>query len=249
MVTMQSPRLYVNACLSQGQSVQLDQQYYARLSRVMRMRHGQTLRVFGNDGQEYQAKITRMQRHGVHIDVGERIEAYRESPLSLSLAVAIIRPRNLDIILQKAVELGVQSCVLLYTERSQLRYDEKTWQGRHRHWHRLIINATEQCQRVRLCRLHPPRNFSDWLTSQQDDSAMRLILDPGCHAAPPPLLTDGRAITLIVGPEGGFTEQELTLARDNGCTAFSLGPRILRAETAALCAAGICQAWYGDYFS
>lgn len=249
MITMQLPRLYVNACLLQGQSVQLDQQYYARLSRVLRMRRGQALRVFGNDGREYQAKIAHLQRHGVHIDVGERIDVHRESPLSLSLAAAVIRPRSLDIVLQKAVELGVQSCVLLYTEHSQLRYDEKTWRRRHRHWRRLIISATEQCQRVRLCTLHPPRDFCDWLTSHQDDRAMHLILDPGCRAALPPLLTGDRKVTLIIGPEGGFTEQELSLARNNGCTAFSLGPRILRAETAALCAAGICQAWYGDYFS
>ena len=246
MVAMHLPRLYVNACLSRGQSVELDQQYSSRLSRVMRMRCGQGLYVFGNDGKEYRAKIARMQRHAVHIDVGEHVDGHQESSLSLTLALAVVRPAAVDIALQKAVEMGVQNCVLLYTEYSQHRHDTK---AKYRHWQKLIINATEQCRRVRLCALHPPQPFADWMARQQDDGATRLILDPGAPGATPPSLLDIRAVTLLVGPEGGFAERELALARDSGCIGFSLGPRILRTETAALCAIAVCQAWYGDCFS
>ena len=247
---MRTPRLYIDAPLAEGQVLSLDRAHTHRLIRVMRMRRGQDVLLFDGTGQEYQARIGATHRHSLCVELRGRCDRDRESPLPLTLALATAGSRSVDMALQKAVELGVQRCELIYTEYSQNYHEAKTWKAREAHWKRLIISATEQCGRTRLCTLHPPQRFPDWLQRHRNERAVSLFLDPHWGTFPlPERIDSGTSLAVIIGPEGGFSDSEYRLARDNGCIAISLGPRILRTETAAITAVGLCQARYGDYCS
>lgn len=242
---MRDIRVYQEQNLTTGDRCQLSGGAAHHVAKVLRMQAGQSLILFNGRGGYYDAIIEAAGKHGVTVTVGGHHAEERESPLRITLVQGISRGQRMDYTLQKAVELGVQHIVPLWCEHSSVRLDPEQREKRHAHWSGIIINACEQCGRNRLPELSPPLALDQW--TAVDTNPLKLILHPG-NTRRLGQLGDSvpEAITLLAGPEGGFSQTEIIHAEQQGYQSISLGPRILRTETAALVAIAACQVLWGD---
>lgn len=243
---MRIPRVYVAGALVSGREIDLPAQAGEHLVRVLRLERGHPLVLFNGDGGEYAATITALAKRGVTVQVGERrADADRESPLRLVLAQGIARGDKMDWVLQKATELGVERIVPLITERTEVRLDADRAERRLAHWQAVLAGACEQSGRNRLPELAAPVRLAHWAASLGAEAGRRLALDPtgDRRASDLPRI---EAATLVVGPEGGLSDQDLAVLRQAGFDGLRLGPRILRTETAGLAAIAALQALHGD---
>ena len=201
--------------------------------------------MFNGSGGEYDARIERVEQNAVFLHLGEFRPVNRESRLALTLAQGVSRGERMDYTIQKAVELGVHSIQPLLTERTVVRLESKRARRRADHWQSVVIHACEQCGRDCIPRILPLRGYSEWL-EDQDPTGTKLRMDP----LGPTHLSDQTyhqgGITLLVGPEGGFSDAENVLADKAGYVGFRLGPRVLRTETAAVAALSAVQLRWGD---
>jgi 16S rRNA (uracil1498-N3)-methyltransferase len=244
---MRKPHLYLDQILQEGEQVILPTSTAHHVARVLRMRPGQDLSLFNNTGIEYDARIIKIDSKTAEVEVLSSCNNDRESVLDITLAQGISRSQHMDYTLQKAVELGVKHIVPVFTEFSNVRLNEQRQTAKINHWQKLIINATEQCGRNRLPVLDPPLSLADWLI--QDQNQTRLILNPGGEGELSAVARPQGPLSLLTGPEGGFSDTEVALAKQHNYVPIVLGPRILRTETAALVGISICQALWGDLIS
>ncbi len=243
---MRIPRVYVPQPLPPGREVELPVQAGEHLVRVLRLERGHPLRLFNGDGSEYAGEIASLAKRGVTARVLERNAAPSlESPLHLTLAQGIARGEKMDWILQKATELGVARIVPLVTDRTEVKLDAERAQRRLAHWQAVLGSACEQCGRNRLPQLDEPQRLADFAAQPAVDGELRLALDPqGTHGVRS--LPQVTRMRLVVGPEGGLSEHDLTTLAQAGFVGLRLGPRILRTETAGLAALAALQAMQGD---
>jgi len=241
---MRTTRIYLDLALEPGTTCNLTEEAAHHVATVLRMKAGEALVLFNGRGGSYRATITRMGKRSVEVNVGAHEPDDRESPLAITLAQAVMRGQHMDYALQKAVELGVQQIVPLLCLHGNVRLGEKQKQHRHAHWRKLIINACEQCGRNRIPRLTAPMRLVEWVGT--DTSEVKLILHPRDGIRLSGIQSAGKTLTLLAGPEGGFGDEEIATAQRHGYRSIVLGPRILRAESAALVAISICQARWGD---
>lgn len=240
-------RVHVPKALAPGALVALPSAVSHHLTRVLRQAIGDDIVIF-NEGCEFSAVITRIDGHGVTVKLGSGAAVDRETPLACTLAQAISSGERMDLTLQKAVELGVARVRPLYSERSVVRLDAERAAKRVAHWRQVVISSCEQCGRNIIPELAAPMPIVEWLGALPPVEAgeLRVLLSPHAHARfadlPPP-----RAVTLLAGPEGGFTSVESELALMRGFSALRLGPRVLRTETAALAALASLQTLWGDF--
>jgi 16S rRNA (uracil1498-N3)-methyltransferase len=171
----------------------------------------------------------------------------RESPLPLTLAQAIARGERMDWVLQKATELGVARIVPIVTERTEVKLDAERAERRMAHWRGVIASACEQCGRNHLPALEAPQDMDRWLASLGDAPALRLALLPEGDASLRQFPQLDNGAILAVGPEGGFTANDVALLTQAGFHGLRLGPRILRTETAGVAALAALQAMFGDF--
>lgn len=206
------------------------------LSHVMRASPGDRITLFDGSGAEFTAEVERIERREAQLTIVERVEVDRELPLRITLAVALPKGDRQKWLVEKAVELGVAELVPLLTERSIA--DPKP-QALAR-LERAVIEASKQCGRNRLMQIEQPRGWSDFV-AETADVACRLLAHPGgCgELRACDLSSELRRAVLAVGPEGGFSDAEITSAVESGWRKIGLGRRILRIETAALLLAGI----------
>ncbi|MDH3588379.1 MAG: 16S rRNA (uracil(1498)-N(3))-methyltransferase [Gammaproteobacteria bacterium] len=248
---MRSHRVFLSRPVSGAQTITTDQATAHYLSRVLRLRPGAALTVFDGTGGEYAATLTSSTRDKAELDIGEHRDRERESPLELTLAQGIARGERMDLVLQKATELGVSCIVPLLTDHTVVRLDRDRAEKRHTHWQKIAISACEQCGRNRLPQVCRPCGIDDWLESLPD-SGMRLVLQPDAAIPLSELATDpacdpgSQGITVLIGPEGGLSQREHEIAMARDFRPVALGPRILRTETAALAALAIVQSRWGD---
>ena len=235
-------RIFTDRTLRTGQSITLEDEAAHYLTRVLRVAAGQAVIVFNGDGFDYAAEVSQVSRAAVHLQVGSRFPACAESPLHITLVQAISRGERMDVSLQKATELGASVLQPVFTARTEVRIPEERMDRRMLHWRRVVISACEQCGRSRLPDLNSPVDVLTW--AQQVSQAQRIMLAPG--ADPLTRVFAGRAVELLVGPEGGLDDRELEFMGRQGIAAASLGPRILRTETAGPAAIAIVQALAGD---
>jgi 16S rRNA (uracil1498-N3)-methyltransferase len=209
------------------------------------MRAGDTLVLFDGSGADFTGEIVATGKNEVTISIGEGAPAATESPLRITLWHGICRSSRMDYVVQKATELGVNTIQPLITERSVVRLDAERAASRREHWQKVAISAAEQCGRSRLPHVLPPRSLDDSLAQLRADE-LAVMLHPGGKEKLSGLLADARHLTLVTGPEGGFTDAECALAVAAGFRLASLGPRVLRSETAPVAALTIAQAVAGD---
>ena len=216
------------------------------VSRVLRLKPGNMLIVFDGNGGEYEAEFLSANRNSLRLAVGQHHFTERESGLELILAQGISRGDRMDIAVQKSTELGVARITPILTSRSTVRLDSAQEKKRQARWQSIAVNACQQCGRNRVPDIETPQEFSAWIGGL-DEHGVKLILRPGAVAPLARANTTDRKITLLIGPEGGFDAREIATAQVAGFEAVSLGPRILRTETAAIAALSILQATLGDF--
>ena len=206
------------------------------LCHVLRITPGETIELFDGQGRRYLARIDDIQGHSVFGTILETMFCQNDpaQALSLTLAMGICRPKTMDTIVQKANELGVAMLMPVHCRFSS----HSVTPARLRRWQRIILESCKQCRRDTGLAIASPIDFSNLPFEQ---FSLRLICweDEKETILHPSLLTSHGPILLLIGPEGGFHQQEIDLARRKGCRFLSLGPLILRAETAAISAAAI----------
>jgi 16S rRNA (uracil1498-N3)-methyltransferase len=242
-------RVYVDVALSPGEVVELPAVTGAHLAKVLRVRSGEEVVLFGGDGREFAGSIESVRGSRVRAAVGECREVDRESPLAITLVQCVPRGDRMDFIVQKATELGVHRIVPVLSQRSVVRLDATQAESKAAHWRAVAVNACEQCGRNRLPAVEPPRPLLTYLGSSRDTQAraqvLRLLLDPDSSSSGPAPVVE-TAVQIAVGPEGGFADEEFEAFRLSGFGTVKLGPRILRTETAAIAAIAWLQSRFGD---
>ncbi|MCC6201901.1 MAG: 16S rRNA (uracil(1498)-N(3))-methyltransferase [Gammaproteobacteria bacterium] len=241
---MRLTRLYVEAELAPGLTLQLDARAAHHAGTVLRVQVGAPLMLFNGRGGEYEAIVTQAHRGLVTVELGACHAAERESPLRTTLVQAVSRAERMDFTIQKAVELGVTAIVTVLSRRSVPRFAGDRAERKVEHWQAIAIGAAEQSGRTRVPTVTPPRPLLDWL--EQPPLADGIILAAGAPVALADGLPAAKSATLVIGPEGGFEAGEQHALLAAGCRAMALGPRILRTETAALVALAILQSRCGD---
>lgn len=214
------------------------------LSRVLRVAVGQTIVLFNGDGRDYVAEVVRQGRNELVLSVISCVPAVSESRLGITVVQALSRGERMDQTLQKCTELGVQAFQPLFSERVEVRLKAEKLSRRLEHWRAVVISACEQSGRAVVPEVCEPLELRDWLVN--GGAATRLVLAPGAEK-PLARLTLPKQLQLIAGPEGGFSDAELDLMGARGVQAVSLGPRVLRTETAAPAAVAVVQALAGDF--
>jgi 16S rRNA (uracil1498-N3)-methyltransferase len=240
------PRFYCPQPLAAGAIVDLPEAVAHHLH-VVRMQPGDTMTLFDGRGGQYLASLLDAGKKRASARVGEHQAVETELPYSITLAQGLPEGSKMDWIIEKAVELGVAAVQPLAAQRSVVRLSAERAEKRHAHWQGVIVSASEQCGRNRLAQLAPLTDFNRFIAVPA--AGPRILFSPRAtqslagwarQAGP-------QAVTLMVGPEGGFSEAEEQAAIDAGALALSLGPRVLRTETAALAAVAALNALWGEF--
>jgi 16S rRNA (uracil1498-N3)-methyltransferase len=243
---MRMTRVHVAAPLAAGSDVALPEKAATHLSRVLRMAVGDACVLFNGDGHDYPAQITVIGKREVRVQVGIPSSVDSESPLHLVLLQGIARGEKMDLILQKATELGVAAIAPLWSQRSEVKLDGDRAEKRLAHWRGVVVSACEQCGRVRVPAVAAPVPLAAALAALPA-GGVRLILDPDGELALGTLDIDATTgAVLAVGPEGGWSPADHTQLQEAGFQGLRLGPRILRTETAGLAAIAALQSRFGD---
>jgi 16S rRNA (uracil1498-N3)-methyltransferase len=244
---MRLTRVFVEAALEAGTRVTLEGSAAAHVTRVLRLRKGDSLTLFNGRGGEYAAVIEATRGAAVAVVVGAHDRVERESPLQVSVAQGISRGERMDLVVQKATELGVHAILPVLTERSVVRLDERQAARKVQHWRAVAIGGCEQCGRNRVPHVAPPRPLREFIRDESGPRpAARLLLSPAAPGRLDDLPRGLGAITVLIGPEGGLTDEEERAAVAAGYAAVGLGPRVLRTETAALVVLALLQRQFGD---
>jgi 16S rRNA (uracil1498-N3)-methyltransferase len=243
---MAAPRIHTAQQLGPGRCIDIEGQAATHVIQVLRLRPGAVLHVFDGQGHEFSATLLESRRARISLELHDALPGIPESALDITLVQGIARHDRMDLILQKAVELGVNTIQPLWMQRSQSRLAGERLDKRLHHWAGVIVSACEQCGRNTLPELRAPHPFDHWLAAGQP-AALKLMLQPGSDDTLPSLHQPDGEILLLVGPEGGLNPDEQSMAQDAGFTGVRLGQRVLRTETAALAAIAGMQVLWGDY--
>ena len=207
---------------------------------------GDELTLFNGRGGEFAAVIARVSRRNIALRVGAHRERDVESPLQINLVQGISRGERMDLVVQKATEIGVHRITPVLTERSVVRLDGDKSEKRREHWAKVAQSACEQCGRNFVPIIDEPQPLVNWLENSGANDGQRAVLRPRAEQTLPRLGYAGNQWQLLIGPEGGLAKAELDRALEAGFVACSLGPRVLRTETAAIAALAVLQDRYGD---
>lgn len=240
---MRIPRVYTDQPLTLNEPIALNEAAAHYLGKVLRLPAGRPVTVFNGAGGEFQGHLSRVHKKQVEVVLDSFDDSDRQSPLAVELAVGLSRGERWDFVLQKATELGAHRIVPLLSERTEVKLSGERLEKKQRHWRQTLISACEQCQRNRLpelAPLSPLAAYLDGCTSEQ-----RWVLH---HRDSQGLPTGGapQSVSLLIGPEGGLSDAEIDAARRAGFEPLTLGPRVLRTETAPVAALSIVQHLWGD---
>jgi 16S rRNA (uracil1498-N3)-methyltransferase len=241
---MRLTRIYVDGALLVGKQVLLPAQAATHLTRVLRLREGAPLTLFNGEGGEYAAELIAIEKSGVRAAILEQRPIERESSLRLTLLQGISRGERMDLIVQKATELGIHELVPIASDHGVVKLDPIQGIRRVEHWQQVAISACEQCGRNRVPRIAPVVTLAKALESLPTSGA-RLLLDPEGTMTLASVPVAGAA-TVLIGPEGGWSDTERRLCERAGISHCRLGPRVLRTETAPLAVLAALQALHGD---
>ena len=220
---------------------------------VLRMTPGDEAFVFDGCGREFRCRFRKVDATQAVLEIKHELSDVVESPINLTLVQALAKGEKFDFIIQKATELGVDAIVPLVTRYADVRLDDEQRPKRVERWRRISLEATKQCGRRRLVEITTPRTLPEFIVDCEVEPASRiqralLFSEHGGIPLNDALadVTPQTAVCALIGPEGGWSDDELEALKDRGCLAVTLGPRVLRTETAALVALTLIQHTIGD---
>lgn len=241
-----------DAFSSDLQSLTLQAEEARHLRDVLRLRTGDRVHVFDGVGKEFDCSIEESRRDTARLKVlAEVAPARPESPLQLTLAVALLKSDKFDLVVQKATELGVARVVPVATKLADIRLrDDSDANKRVTRWQRIALEASKQSGRALVPEVIHPISFTDLVQGPDDTGQKKLMFSEregqSLLGMKETLSPNQQRVSALVGSEGGWTDEEISLARDNGWGVVTLGGRTLRAETAAIAVAVLLQHLYGD---
>ena len=241
---MRIPRLYTSQNIEPGQRLQLEERAAHYLGQVLRMKAGRQLRLFNGNGLEYPAVIEQADKRRLICQVDAPTQtADKDAPLAIELGIAISKGDRMDLVIQKATELGVTRISPLLTERVDVKLSGDRLEKKQQHWQQVMISACEQCGRNRLVELQNLQALHQWQSTVSAEK--KLLLAPEASQTLDST-TSPKSVALLIGPEGGLDDSEIHLCLASGFNGLQLGPRVLRTETAPLAAISILQFVWGD---
>ncbi|MBQ4890553.1 16S rRNA (uracil(1498)-N(3))-methyltransferase [Shewanella sp. UCD-FRSSP16_17] len=242
---MRVPRIYqpIND-LAVNQLVKLDEDGAAHIGRVLRMTEGENIRLFTGNGNDYLATIISANKKNVTVEIVENTPNNSESPLDLHLGQVISRGDRMDFTIQKSVELGVTTITPLFSDRCGVKLSGERLEKKISQWQKIVISACEQSGRSFVPKVRPAMTLNQWCAEQTD--ALKLNLHPRAAHGINGLSLENTKVRLLIGPEGGLSEEEIAMTETHQFTDVLLGPRVLRTETASLTAITALQLRFGD---
>ena len=241
---MRISRLYTPTPLTTGKHIELDDDNGHYVRTVLRLKTDDPIILFNGQGGEYSCLVAEVSRKTVSIAVEQWSDRSVESPLQVTLGLGISRGDRMDLTVQKSVELGVNRITPLLTERCVVQFKGEKKPQRLLHWQKIVQHAAEQSGRTTLPPLLEVETLQNWISKQQ---GLKVFLDPYAETTLMELKPETMKVTLLTGPEGGFSNTERDLAKASGFIPVRLGARILRTETASLAALAAVQMLWGDF--
>ncbi|ESP92973.1 16S rRNA (uracil(1498)-N(3))-methyltransferase [Pseudoalteromonas luteoviolacea] len=241
---MRIPHIYQPSELVVNQPATLNDDAAGHIARVLRMKEGEQVSLFNGQGGEYLARITAISKKTVEVTPFEFVDRCVESPLNVHLGQGISRGDKMDFTIQKSVELGVSEITPLFTTRCGVKLSGDRLAKKHQQWQKIAISAAEQSGRNFITKVHPPISLEEWLGQQSDE--LKLTLHPRADHSIKTLPAPDQGVRFLVGPEGGFTDEEMSNTTEQGFIDIKIGPRVLRTETAALTVLSALQLQFGD---
>ncbi|WP_067515672.1 16S rRNA (uracil(1498)-N(3))-methyltransferase [Endozoicomonas ascidiicola] len=241
---MRNPRIFSDQPLQANSSVELAESAANHVGRVLRMKVDEPLVLFNGQGGAWQGKVESVSKKSVTVYLDNLIEGDAQSPLTIELGQILSRGERMDYAIQKATEAGVTSITPLWSERCEVKLNAERLDKRVKHWQQIAISACEQCGRNIIPVIHPPVKLEEWLSTRKTN--LNFVL----HHRTKEQLSGYEApdsVSLLIGPEGGLTADEIVMAEQKQFNPLALGPRVLRTETAPVVAISLMQYLWGDY--
>lgn len=244
---MRIHRLYHPEPLPLNQPITLTDEAHAHLTRVLRVKLGALVELFNGDSFAYHGEVNQLDKKTTQVILRRKDATQKESPLRIHLGQVISRGDKMDFTLQKAVELGVSRITPLTSERCGVKLDTQRLQKKQEHWQKVVISACEQSGRNLVPSVNHLSTLSSWF-EPIDASVTKVVMDwRDAQRLSQVMDAQTQDLCILVGPEGGLTAQEIDTAIQQGFQAVTLGPRILRTETAALALISAAQLLAGDF--
>jgi len=251
---MQRRRFYAPPDKINRETVMLSREETHHLTRVLRLKPGDEAFVFDGCGREYRCNFLKVVEACARLAIVDELADVVESPLTLKLGQALAKGEKFDFIVQKATELGVTAIVPLITDRADVKLAEVRSEKKAERWRRISLEALKQCGRRRLVEIEAPMAVGKLLDRPARDidpstaSAVIVFSEKGGVVIADALaaLAAGSSLMALIGPEGGWSEDEISLFAARGVNSVTLGPRVLRTETAAIAAMTLIQHTLGD---
>lgn len=241
---MRIPRIYHPFPIQQLGLQTLSDDAANHIGKVLRMQPDQSIILFDGSNAEFPAIIREINKKQLIVEVQERVEKSIESPLNLHLGQVISRGDKMEFTIQKSVELGVNTITPLLSERCGVKLDPKRFEKKLQQWQKIAIAACEQCGRNIVPVIRPVMELEAWCAEPSE--ALKLNLHPRASYSINTLPEPVNKVRLLIGPEGGLSEQEIAMTEQYHFAETLLGPRVLRTETAALTAITALQVRFGD---
>ena len=242
---MRVPRIYQPQPLAINQQLNLDEDGAAHIGKVLRMGNGEHISLFNGDGNDYLAEIVDAGKKHVTVKLLSCEANLSESPLNLHLGQVISRGDRMEFTIQKSVELGVNTITPLFSDRCGVKLNGERLEKKIQQWQKIVVSACEQSGRSQVPVVRPAMDLHDWCS--EPTSALKLNLHPRAAHGINGLDLAHTRVRLLIGPEGGLTDAEVTQAAEQGFQSARLGPRVLRTETAPVVALSVAQQLWGDF--
>ncbi|MDP0561730.1 MAG: 16S rRNA (uracil(1498)-N(3))-methyltransferase [Candidatus Endonucleobacter sp. (ex Gigantidas childressi)] len=241
---MRNPRIFTPTPLAAGSIINLPESAAIHVSKVLRMKPNERLILFNNQDGSFQGKITATSNKHVSVELISWIENNSESPLRIELGQVISRGERMDYAVQKSTEMGITEITPLFSQRCEVKLSTERQQKRLKHWQQIAICACEQSGRNKVPTILQPTTLSEWIKNRTTN--LNFVLH---HRTSKKLddYTKPQSVSLLIGPEGGLAQNEIQQAEANHFNPLSIGPRVLRTETAPIVAASIMHYLWGDF--
>jgi 16S rRNA (uracil1498-N3)-methyltransferase len=235
-------------CLRGLEATITDEGEIRHIAKVLRLKAGDEVILFDGEGKEYHASLTRLSPREISLRLlREPSSVAAESPLKIILGVGLLKSSKFDWLIQKTTELGVAEVVPFYSLHVVPRWEESRTRSKQSRWEKIASEAAKQCGRAQVPKIHSPRSFEEVLAMKSEEATRILLWEKEPAGSLKDVLTSpATPIHVLIGPEGGFSDEEALRAREAGFQPIRLGPRILRAETAGIVIVSLLQFVLGD---